>query len=183
MAQVDNHFNLNSLCSLPPDNILNLVNERLLKPTDQQRTSELKNYFLGYKECLETPPSPALSDQDQLFSFLEQSSTNLDEVPTISPSRRVLLQNPPEAQSQGRDNCSSNTSTRLIVSTISQSWQDKQVKITFQKRATTHKRTPGKSTEKTTRMYKEPHSQGWQSCERILSKHSSHGNTVTHLCS
>lgn len=107
MAQVNNHFNQNSLCSLPPDNILNLVNEQLLEPTDQQRTSELENYFLGYKEYLETPPSPGLSDPDQLFSYFEQSGTNLDEALTISPSRRVLLQNPPEAESQGRENCSS----------------------------------------------------------------------------
>jgi hypothetical protein len=49
MAQVYSDFNQNS----PPDNILNLVNERLLKPTYQQRTSKLKNYFLGYKECLD----------------------------------------------------------------------------------------------------------------------------------
>jgi hypothetical protein len=103
MAQVYNDFNQN----YPPDNILNLVNERLLKPTYQQRTSKLKNYFLGYKECLDTPPSPAPSNQDQLFSYLEQSNTNLDEVPPVSPSRRVLLQNPPEAESQGKDNYSS----------------------------------------------------------------------------
>jgi hypothetical protein len=103
-------YHLNQNSSLLPDNILNLVNERLLKPTDQQRTSELKNYFLGYREYLEVPPSPALSDQDQLFSYLEHSSTNLDEVPTLSPSRRVLLQNPTEAESQGRENCFSQPS-------------------------------------------------------------------------
>ncbi|RDL33030.1 uncharacterized protein BP5553_08469 [Venustampulla echinocandica] len=108
MAQVYDHLNQNS--SFPQDNILNLVNERLLKPTDQQQTSKLKNYFLGYKECLDTPPSPALSDQDQLFSYLEQgeeSSTNFDKVPALPPSCRVLLQNPPEVESQvnfGRNN-------------------------------------------------------------------------------
>ena len=111
MAQVYNDFNQNS----PPDNILNLVNERLLKPKDQQRTSELKNYFLGYKECLESPPSPTPSNQDQLFSYLDQSSTTLDEVPPTSPSRRAL-QNPAEVESQGEDNYST---TRLIISTIS----------------------------------------------------------------
>jgi hypothetical protein len=102
-----NDFNQNSLCSLPPDNIMNLVNEQLLKPTYQQRTSKLKNYFLGHKEYLETPPSPTLSDQDQLFSHLEHSSTRLDKVPPISPSHKVLLQNLPEAESQGKDNYSS----------------------------------------------------------------------------
>jgi hypothetical protein len=99
MAQVYNDLNQNS----SPD--LNLVNKRLLKPTSQQRTSKLKNYFLGYKEYLDTPPSPAPSKQDQLFSYFEQSNTNLGEV--APPSRRVLLQNPPEAESQGKDNCSS----------------------------------------------------------------------------
>jgi hypothetical protein len=100
MAQV---YNQNS----PPDNILSLANERLLKPTYQQRTSELENYFLGYKEWLEAPPSPTPTEPDQLFSYLEQSDTNLGEVPPVSTSRRVLLQNPPEAESQGKDNCSS----------------------------------------------------------------------------
>lgn len=80
MAQVYNDFNQNS----PPDNILSLVNERLLKPIYQQRTSKLKNYFLGYKECLDTPQSLAPSEQDQLFLYLGQSNTNLDEVPLIS---------------------------------------------------------------------------------------------------
>lgn len=42
---------------------------------------------------METPPSLAPSDLYQLFPYLEQSSTNLDEVQPISPSRRVLLQN------------------------------------------------------------------------------------------
>lgn len=107
MALAYNDFNQNSLCSLPPDNILNLVNERLLEPTGQQRTSELKNYFLGYKECLETPPSPAPSDREQLFSYLEQSITNFDEVRPTSPSHGVLLRNPPAAECQGRDNSSS----------------------------------------------------------------------------
>jgi hypothetical protein len=109
MAQAYNDFNQNSLCSLPID-MLNLVNERLLEPTGEQRTSELKNYFLGYKECLETPPSPALSDQEQLFSYLERSSTNFDEVLPSSPSHGVLLWNPLEAECQGRDNYSSTLS-------------------------------------------------------------------------
>jgi hypothetical protein len=115
MAQAYNDFNQNS----PPDHMLALVNEQLLKPTYQQRTITLKNYFLGYKECSDAPPSPAPSDQDQLFSYLDQSNTNLDEVPPISPSR--ILQNRPEAESQGKDNYSSILITRLIVSTISQS--------------------------------------------------------------
>ena len=103
MAQTCNDFNQNS----PPDHILNLVNERLLKPTDQQRTSQLKNYFLGYKEYANKPPSPAPSEKDQLFLYLEQSDTHLDEVPPVSPCRRVLLQNLPESESQDKDNCCS----------------------------------------------------------------------------
>jgi len=101
MAQVYNDFNQDS----PPD-ILSLANERLLMPKCQQRTSKLKNYFQGYKEYSDTPPSPAPSDEDQLFLYLDQSNTNLGEVAPISPSRRVLLQNPSEAESQGKDNCS-----------------------------------------------------------------------------
>jgi len=64
---VYNDFNQNN----PPDNILNLVNEQLLKPIYQQRTSKLKDYFLGYKEYSDTLPPPTPSDQDQLFSYLE----------------------------------------------------------------------------------------------------------------
>jgi hypothetical protein len=102
MAQVYNDFNQDS----PPD-ILSLVNERLLMPICQQRTSKLKNYFQGHKECSDTPPSPAPSDQDQLFSYLDQSNTNLDKVPSVSPSHRELPQNSPEVEFQGKDNCSS----------------------------------------------------------------------------
>ena len=96
-------FNQNSF----PDHMLALVNEQLLKPAYQQRSSKLKNYFLGYKECSNTPPSPAPSDQDQLFSYLDQSSTNLNEVPHCSSSPIVPLQSRPQAESQGKDNRSS----------------------------------------------------------------------------
>jgi hypothetical protein len=92
--------------TFPPDHLLNLVNEQLLKPTYQERTSQLKNYFLGYKECSDTPPSPARSDPDQLFSYLEQTSENRSELPPVPPSRRILLQNLPEVNSHGKDKCS-----------------------------------------------------------------------------
>jgi hypothetical protein len=94
MAQVYNNNDPNSSCSLSQDNILNLVNEKLREPTKQQRISKLQNYFLGYKAYLEQPPSPAPSDEGQLFSYNEQSSAILDGVPLSTPSPRVLIQNP-----------------------------------------------------------------------------------------
>ena len=97
MAQVSNDFKQTSLSSLSsPSNILDFVNERLLsKPTQQQRTSKLENYFKGYREFLEQPPSPTPSDEDDLFCYVEQSSKNLNARP------RDLLQNPLRAESQG----------------------------------------------------------------------------------
>jgi hypothetical protein len=47
--------------------------------------------------------------------------------------------------------------------------------------AATQKSKPRNSMKRKTRIYKELHSQGWQNCKSILSKHSSHGNTLEHV--
>ena len=106
MTQVYGGFDQNDLSS-SLDDILALVNEQLIKPVDQQRNSKLKNYFLGYKEYSENPPSPALSDEDQTFSYSEhseQSSTGLES--STFPSCGQLLQECQEVQSPGKDDCS-----------------------------------------------------------------------------
>ena len=117
MAHASNAFDQTSLSSLsPPDNILNFVNEKLLlTPTQQQRTSKLQNYFLGYREFLGTPPSPAPSDEDKLFSFTEESSTSLDAVLPSPLSPSVLLQTPLKAASQGRLNCTILQCGQLLI--------------------------------------------------------------------
>lgn len=50
-------------------NIANLVNLRLETGAEQHRNSRLRNYFLGYREFMEAPPSPSpsLSSEDEEF--------------------------------------------------------------------------------------------------------------------
>ncbi|KAH8758859.1 hypothetical protein BGZ57DRAFT_932459 [Hyaloscypha finlandica] len=83
-------FDQSSLRSLPDR--LNLVDEQFLEPKIQLRTSKLKLYFEGYKEFLELPPSPTLSDEGELFSYREQSSSNLDKALIVPYSYNGSLQ-------------------------------------------------------------------------------------------
>lgn len=56
--------------SFPVDtrhDIANLVNLRLETGTEQHRNSRLRNYFLGYREFMEAPPSPSPSVSEDEF--------------------------------------------------------------------------------------------------------------------
>jgi hypothetical protein len=90
IAQMYAPFDQSSLRSLPDR--LNLVDEQFLEPKIQLRTSKLKLYFEGYKEFLELPPSPTLSDEGELFSYREQSSSNLDKALIVPYSYNGSLQ-------------------------------------------------------------------------------------------
>jgi len=85
MSQFSNDLD-ERICPLPKS-MLNLVNERLLRPTQNPRISKLESYFLGYKEFLEQPPSPALSDEGDLFSFDKQSSPDSNKAKADSNGR------------------------------------------------------------------------------------------------
>lgn len=83
--------------ALLPYDMLALVNERLFNPSPKEKPCNLHNYFLGYREHMETPPSPTHTDADSLLYQNEyysatnevqssQSTTLVDSAPTTIPS-------------------------------------------------------------------------------------------------